>query len=167
MWGLDDRGNFKHGQRCTQDGEKLFGWNSIKHFVVGFFNFVVGLFIEEAIDIESAVLQDIRKVRTAVQLEMGREEAVDANYMGRRLLYLFQKDLLPGVSGEIMESKNARDQKISKQRSPWLQGACWLVIAALNVGMLFYILLFSLQQTPDRQRKFSLICSDRCVYVFI
>ena len=70
---------------------------------------------------------------------------------GKHLLYLFQCDLLPGVSGKILESKGQRDFVVVKHVHPVQKIAGWTFIVLLNAGMLFYILLFALTQNSHRQ----------------
>jgi hypothetical protein len=70
---------------------------------------------------------------------------------GQRMLYLFQRDLLPGVNGQILESKHKRDIQKPNVRTAGAKLGGWLFIALLNTGMLFYIMLFALQETKQRQ----------------
>jgi hypothetical protein len=70
----------------------------------------------------------------------------------KRLLYLFQKDLLPGIHGMILEAKASRDEVILKGSSRQAKLLGWIYLGATNIGMLFYILLFALTQTTDRQQ---------------
>jgi low affinity Fe/Cu permease len=70
----------------------------------------------------------------------------------KRLLYLFQKDLLPGIHGMILEAKASRDEVILKGSSTQAKLLGWIYLGVTNVGMLFYILLFALTQPTDRQQ---------------
>jgi hypothetical protein len=70
----------------------------------------------------------------------------------KRLLYLFQKDLLPGIHGMVLEAKASRDEVILKGSSKQAKLLGWIYLGVMNVGMLFYILLFALTQTTDRQQ---------------
>jgi low affinity Fe/Cu permease len=70
----------------------------------------------------------------------------------KRLLYLFQKDLLPGIQGMILEAKASRDEVILKGSSTQAKFLGWIYLGVTNVGMLFYILLFALTQPTDRQQ---------------
>jgi hypothetical protein len=70
----------------------------------------------------------------------------------KRLLYLFQKDLLPGIHGMILEAKASRDEVILKGSSKQAKLLGWMYLGVMNVGMLFYILLFALTQTTERQQ---------------
>lgn len=69
----------------------------------------------------------------------------------KRLLYLFQKDLLPGISGQILESKDARDHVQMSAVSKTAKTASWAFLFLLNGGMLFYIFLFAISQDSARQ----------------
>eukprot|EP00597_Dinobryon_sp_UTEXLB2267_P012543 CAMPEP_0170122720 /NCGR_PEP_ID=MMETSP0020_2-20130122/16918_1 /TAXON_ID=98059 /ORGANISM="Dinobryon sp., Strain UTEXLB2267" /LENGTH=2177 /DNA_ID=CAMNT_0010353853 /DNA_START=1571 /DNA_END=8104 /DNA_ORIENTATION=+ len=70
----------------------------------------------------------------------------------KRLLYLFQCDLLPGISGQILATKSARDiipkfKPVTTQHK--LAGYSFVLI--MNASMLFYIFLFAMQQSKTRQ----------------
>eukprot|EP01042_Synura_sphagnicola_P007929 gene7929-10155_t len=75
----------------------------------------------------------------------------------KRLLYLFQKDLLPGLAGEILDGANRRDGKIEddgrslKAVSRTMKAMGWLVLGLVDVGMLFYVFLFASSQDNHRQ----------------
>jgi hypothetical protein len=104
------------------------------------------------------VLLDLKSVHTSLLTESRSEEAHPRSDKEkvRRLLFLFQRDLLPGVSGKILESKGQRDN-IAVQTVSWeAKAACWAFIGLLDVGMLFYILLFALSQTVHRQGAWAL-----------
>ena len=58
------------------------------------------------------VLSDIGKVRTTVDLQLEICAYLSDKEKGRLLMRLFQSDLLPGISGKILESKGARDVKV-------------------------------------------------------
>ena len=70
----------------------------------------------------------------------------------KRLLYLFQKDLMPGISGQILESKDRRDEMVVKGVSRSAKWLAWMVIGMMNTCMLFYIFLFAVSQDAHRQR---------------
>ena len=70
----------------------------------------------------------------------------------KRLLQLFQCDLLPGINGKILELKQRRDsEKESEGVSMWAKIVGYIVVGGANMLMLFYIFLFALQQTKFRQ----------------
>jgi hypothetical protein len=77
----------------------------------------------------------------------------------RRLLFLFMKDLSTGVSGEALSTKSERDCSVGSLKTramldsvSWkVQLASWVFVILLNVGLLFYVYLFALNQTHSRQ----------------
>jgi hypothetical protein len=69
----------------------------------------------------------------------------------KRLLYLFQKDLSPGINGEILESKDQRDNITLKPVSLKVKYLAWFFLGALDLGMLFYVFLFALSQDSHHQ----------------
>jgi hypothetical protein len=75
--------------------------------------------------------------------------------MTERLLYLFQKDLLPGLSGEILDNKDSRDHEHLEPVSLLSKIITWIFLGFLNVGMLFYVFLFAVQQGSSKQSAWS------------
>ena len=73
----------------------------------------------------------------------------------KRLLFLFQRDLLPGLQGEILEIKDKRDNLsgsfFSEGVSLRAKIASWAFLGLLDVGMLFYVFLFAVSQDSHRQ----------------
>jgi hypothetical protein len=73
----------------------------------------------------------------------------------KRLLYLFVKDLSPGLSGEVMISKQERDATLSSMRFnriPWKwKFLSWIFVILINMAMLFYVYVFALRQSKARQ----------------
>jgi hypothetical protein len=69
----------------------------------------------------------------------------------KRLLYLFQKDLSPGITGEILESKEQRENVILQPVSQKVKFLAWFFLGVLDLGMLFYVFLFALSQDSHRQ----------------
>jgi hypothetical protein len=109
--------------------------------------------------VSQRVLQDIRDVITRVDAEVQRAELLQSSSTrskGSRLLYLFQRDLLPGISGQILDSKGQRDNIVTTFVSREAKIAGWVVVSLLNLGMWSYILLFALSQTVHRQGAWAL-----------
>jgi hypothetical protein len=69
----------------------------------------------------------------------------------KRLLFLFQKDLIPGISGEILDSKDQRDHVVLSPVSAWKKGFAWCFLGMANLGMLFYVFLFAVSQDSHHQ----------------
>jgi hypothetical protein len=82
-----------------------------------------------------------REERSRFKLEVMSERE-----KSKRLLYLFQKDLMPGISGQMLESKDRRDELVIKSVSQSAKWLTWIALTLLNVGMLFYIFLFAVSQ---------------------
>jgi hypothetical protein len=69
----------------------------------------------------------------------------------KRLMYLFIRDLLPGLHGKILEAKDSRESfKLSKVSSV-LKTLGWLLLFSMNAVFLFYIFLFAMRQSKARQ----------------
>ncbi len=99
------------------------------------------------------ILLELETVELAIKEEKERfeKEKMSEKEKGKRLLYLFQKDLMPGINGMILESKDKRDNVKLKGSSRTAKALSWLFLGSVNVGMLFYILLFALSQDSHRQ----------------
>jgi sugar lactone lactonase YvrE len=69
----------------------------------------------------------------------------------KRLLYLFQKDLVPGITGEILEAKEQRENIVLQPVSMKIKFLAWFFLGVLDLGMLFYVFLFALSQDSHRQ----------------
>jgi rRNA-processing protein FCF1 len=69
----------------------------------------------------------------------------------KRLLFLFQKDLIPGISGEILDSKDQRDHVVLSPVSAWRKGFAWCFLGIANLAMLFYVFLFAVSQDSHHQ----------------
>jgi len=69
----------------------------------------------------------------------------------KRLLFLFQCDLLPGLQGKVLEAKGQRDFFRPRVIAWHWKMVGWVLTALLDGGMLFYITLFALQQSTARQ----------------
>jgi hypothetical protein len=105
------------------------------------------------LDIERIVTEEVKGVRNTLVKEVNeiKQSSLGEKEIGQRLIYLFQRDLLPGVNGQILEAKHNRDNLQNGVVSYSAKVCCWIFILVLNGGMLFYILLFALQQSPERQ----------------
>jgi hypothetical protein len=79
---------------------------------------------------------------------------------GKRLMHLFLKDLASGLSGDVLGNKSQRDSLTTG--SACLSGRSasvkwswkvlgWVLVVLSNGGMLFYVYLFALNQTEERQ----------------
>jgi clumping factor A len=138
LWGLDADGSFRtKAEIATSFLSKL----------------KERLFKQEDVNVRETVLMDIRRIHESVQAEAKALRAADAtkHEIGKKLLFLFQCDLLPGVSGKILELKGTRDSSKVKHVSAAAKVAGYTFLFLMDAGMLFYIFLFALTQTGPKQ----------------
>jgi hypothetical protein len=155
IWGLDEHGYFKSGEA---------GSGSLFSQIRGLCKSIAAIGHEAASETSSAVnvaekvLMDLKEVHSQLLAErqVETERTRSNKQKGKHLLFLFQRDLLPGVSGKILESKGQRDNIAVKAVSWQAKVAGWTFIFLLDVGMLFYILLFAVSQTVHRQGAWAL-----------
>jgi hypothetical protein len=149
IWGLDEHGYFCSGDEASATGVV----DQLKQMVTG-----AAVEGGSAGNVAERVLTDLKGVhaRLLAEAQFESEQPRSNKEKGKHLLFLFQRDLLPGVSGKILESKGQRDN-IAVKHMPWeAKAACWAFIGLLNVGMLFYILLFAVSQTEHQQGAWAL-----------
>jgi hypothetical protein len=70
---------------------------------------------------------------------------------GRNLLFLLQCDLLPGLSGRILENKAARDSERVEPVSVYVKLLATVLVVALYVGFLYYVLQYAVTQSKPLQ----------------
>jgi hypothetical protein len=118
-WGLDETGHFKSDAENTS---KIWGLDSVLYLVGSSTGTSDG-------SVAQRVLQDLGIVYTALQAEEQHfaDAKMTAKEKGKRLMYLFQCDLLPGVSGKILEAKSNRDNLQAQQVSWGAKCAGWVI----------------------------------------
>lgn len=153
-WGLDENGYFRSGDEAAASVTGLLGW--VKKCVRLGQNAAAES--SDGGSVAERVLLDLKGVhaRLLAEEQLDSERPRSDKEKGQHLLFLFQRDLLPGVSGKILESKGQRDNIAVRPVSWEAKAASWVFIGALNVGMLFYILLFAVSQTEHRQGAWAL-----------
>ena len=185
MWGLDEQGNFLRGansnvpsendrefgdcgievgeraRRATAGGRFQISWNSVAPAV------------KTRVDVSTLIRDQLTTVRATIKKEMDLIERKAASVVvvkksdeetSKRLLHLFQKDLLPGLSGKILETKHRRDNIQREKYSYAVKSVCMLFLLALVATMLFYIYLFGMLQNPQRQLAW---LRTFCIWLFI
>jgi len=106
---------------------------------------------EEDVTIHN-VLRDIIAMRERVREESLEFSSMSPQQQGIRLLVLFQKDLLSGVTGDIAEKKSMRGKQVDRKSvSKWAKVGGYAFIFILNLTLLFYIFLFAINQDQSRQ----------------
>ncbi|CAE7706752.1 unnamed protein product, partial [Symbiodinium microadriaticum] len=99
------------------------------------------------------LLADIRNVREKTNKEIRLMSKLSEENRGRRLLLLFQQDLLVGVTGKIAERKGEHHSDDTKEISPLLKLCAWVFLIAFNAALIFYVFLFAVNQSPERQEE--------------
>jgi uncharacterized membrane protein len=143
LWGMDENGNYKE----PASSQSFFGrWKKT----------LVARFTTENREntVGDLILSELENVETAIKTEkdLFQKERLSEREKGKRLLFLFQKDLMPGINGMILESKDKRDALVINGSSRTAKMVAWAFLATVNTGMLFYILLFALSQDSHHQQ---------------
>jgi len=140
LWGLN-----KDGKLLSQNE------NSTNHN--WWYRFLLLFSITSSADVKTLIIQDLKNVKKCITTEAEQLQIKEASKkeIGRRLLFLFQCDLLPGVSGKILMLKGNRDDPQVAKKSGRMKLLGWMFLLILNLFMLFYILLFAFTQTGSRQ----------------
>src|SRR5205823_3952592 len=112
LWGLDSNGFFIGKNEST---------SHLNWFQRTF------LHSKADVDVSLALLADLQQVHRVTEKEVEGLEVVEKSKVdvGKRLLYLFQLDLLPGVSGLILESKANRESTGSHRVSQRTKNRAW------------------------------------------
>ena len=108
----------------------------------------------KSISVASVIKSQLRQVQETVIREQSvfHLNKLSEREKNRRMLYLFQLDLMPGIAGEILDMQQSRefDKVNGVSRSAKLLG--WICIIGLNALMLFYIFLFAVSQDEHKQK---------------
>jgi hypothetical protein len=150
-WGLTRDGEFFADDDTTTATMSVPGrlWRKLTDFV--------GL-KRRHISVEQNVRSELKKVHDSVlreQVEFNKKTMSERN-KNKRLLYLFQYDLMPGITGEILELKDRRDNRsVNATVSRSAKLIAWIYLLVLNGAMLFYIFLFAVSQDHHRQQAWA------------
>jgi len=104
-------------------------------------------------DVRTAVVDDLRQVRVAAAKEIDYLSApnVSNKIRGRRIMRWFQQDMMPGLSGKIMQSLANAEGTAPPAVPLWKKMLSWAIVLGLDATMLFYVFLFGLSQDNDQQ----------------
>jgi predicted Holliday junction resolvase-like endonuclease len=109
--------------------------------------------VAEELSVEVAIRQELYALHRDLEKEINKFSLLSSEILKmKRLLFLFQRDLLPGINGEILESKESRENIILSPISSVIKLTGWFSLALLNAGMLFYIFLFAFSQDNHSQK---------------
>ena len=103
---------------------------------------------------EERLLHELARVLSQARFEsrLFDNPLVDTDTKRQRLLYLFTRDLLQGINGMILDSKNRRNNPLAKRVSIYTKLAGWIFLILLDLALLLYIYLFALSQSAARQK---------------
>ena len=105
-------------------------------------------------DVQDRITEDLNNVRDKVEDEyydMMNQPAMNENvFKGNNLMLLFQHDML-GANGQILMAKRKRESGRINAVHPLTKLAAWIFVISINLTMVFYVYLFSLNQTQARQ----------------
>jgi predicted XRE-type DNA-binding protein len=114
---------------------------------------IISSSIAEELSIEVAIRQELYELHSSLEMEVRKFRLISSEVSKmKRLLFLFQRDLLPGINGEILESKECRENIVLSPVSSQKKMAGWFFLSCLNGGMLFYVFLFALSQDDHHQK---------------
>jgi uncharacterized membrane protein len=139
---MDETGNYKESA-------------SSQSFLLKWKKALAARFEKQENTVGDLILSELENVETAIkeEKEFFQKNRLSEREKGKRLLFLFQKDLMPGLNGMILESKDKRDALVINGSSRTAKVLAWAFLVAVNTGMLFYILLFALSQDSHRQKS--------------
>jgi hypothetical protein len=164
LWGLDNNGNYKPFQGgsngedptrpSTMSSSSSFSPSAVLNGIVNRVKTAFPSNTRDAKSIGDLIYAELETMENLVkeEKELFATEQLSEREKGKRLLFLFQKDLMPGINGMILESKNKRDALVINGCSRTAKMVSWAFVVGINVGMLFYILLFALSQDVHRQK---------------
>ena len=89
MWGLDSNGQFK----------------SLEEAKGGIFPSLKKIFVQTPPGVQSLIEADLEQVRKVTRFERKRFHVtgMSVEEKRKRLIYLFQRDLMPGISQEVLD----------------------------------------------------------------
>ena len=101
------------------------------------------------------------RLKTQSELDYLRSATISDTARGERIFMLFKQDLLQGIQSEVVskliiaQSTSSVTQTLLRNRTPISKGrrlAGWILFVGINIVLLLYILLFSLQQSNSSSR---------------
>jgi len=147
LWGIDHNGYFSTGGATNGSW-----WLRAKELFLS----SLGASISADVNVAAEVIRDLGEVQkqytSEITIFQGYTE-MNKIEKRKRLLFLFQCDLLPGVTGLVLQSKAERDNGMRFIGRPSItyKYAALAFIAICCSGMMFYILLFAISQSDSNQ----------------
>lgn len=143
LWGLN-----RNGQFITESGDALKEEKTKGSSIMGYL-----IPHMQPKSVREILLSELSSVKRQVHIELDVLDfaTLSNREKGKRLLFLFQCDLLPGLSSKILTAKKDRDVAVRASVSITKKVAGYVTVLLVNAGMLMYIFLFALQQSKTRQ----------------
>ena len=138
MWGIDSgTGHFR------MDEVDNSWWSRLK----------AKLFKNER-NVHGQIVRELKSVRENADGEIRhmQMETMGDVERGQRLIRLFQQDLLPGLSSQILDSVGNRDSNNSPTPvAAWKKVGAGLLLVCIDAAMLLYVYLFAMTQSNENQ----------------
>jgi hypothetical protein len=109
-----------------------------------FRNRLISFFDSSKGDVNLSILKDITDIQDSLLSESKILNNLHDFEKGQRLLFLFYRDLLPGVKGAILEIKRDRDVVKNVHVTKLQKRIALFFVSFSNFGMLSYVLLFAI-----------------------
>ena len=113
--------------------------------------------IREKMDVSEQMKCDLEVSITTAKEEMAvcGSTILSERERSARVLYHFQKDLMTGLDEALVKSQDRREYLQMPPYSQYCQRAVWLIVMAVNAGMLYYVFLFGLSKDNAHQRAWA------------
>jgi sugar lactone lactonase YvrE len=153
LWGFSDGNN----SRAWEDEPAVTQAIAVSHISNkrGFFRRIED-FLSSAVAKRQSIAKSLQQELSSLYDQLEKEKIKfellkTETAKSKRLLFLFQKDLIPGITGEILESKEQRDNVVLQPVSSQMKMIGWIFLGGMDLGMLFYVFLFAVSQDSHRQ----------------
>jgi hypothetical protein len=137
LWGLDQDGQFLDGQSKSSIWSKVF--SSVDNGVVR----------RIQVDMMTSMLQAEQERKGFSTCQLSERER------SKRVMFHFQKDLMAGLSEQILDAQDSRQGSRRYGRSRTVKVVCWIFLGMEHLGLMFYVLLFGLTKDPPHQQAWA------------
>jgi hypothetical protein len=151
LWGLDKEGNF---QKLIKGSSLTPSSHRFARLKENLYKYLFDTSPETEKDVGDIILSDLENIEKTwkKEKELFQKEKFTEREKNKRLLFLFQRDLMPGINGLILDAQDKRNELRIPKRSLRVKLISWSLLVTINTGMLFYILLFALSQDSHHQK---------------
>lgn len=139
LWGLNAHGNFKESSITSNQW-----WNKL-------------WLQDEDCNVKEMVVEELHRVEVKQRLELENFANLGESeyFKNKHLIALFQRDLLPGISAQLLENAQHREAVVVHAKSRSAKFLAWVILVVSNSCMLMYIFLFAVGQEAHRQNAWS------------